>query len=158
MHAHVIAAERGGQLTAGRWQGEVRALVEGSSEPFGTELFGEVPHAGQTAVLPVAQLAEESRHPSAEFDSLVRPDEEVDVGGHALAIRETSADQHVEADRAVCMLRRPQADVVDLDPGTVLRAARHCDLELAWQVAYSRLPVKNAEIASATGSAATISF
>ena len=45
--------------------------------------------------------------------------------------------------RAVRLLGRPQADVVDLDPGAVLRAAGHGDLELAGQVGV--LPVAGEE-------------
>src|SRR6202044_3759512 len=53
---------------------------------------------------------------------------------HALTVRETPADQHVETDGAVCPFGRPQPDVVDLDPSAVLRAARDGDLELARQI------------------------
>ena len=113
---------------------EVRALVEGGTEPFGAELLREVAHPGQPAVLPIAQLTEDLGHTAAELDGLIGADEDVDVGGHALPVGESTADQHVEADRAVRLLGRPQPDVVDLDPGTVLRATGDCDLELAGQV------------------------
>ena len=94
------------------------------AEPLGPELLGQVAHAGQAAVLAVAELAEELGDAPAQLDRLVGPDEDVDVGRHALAVGEAAADEHVEADGAVGVLGRPQADVVDLDPGAVLACSR----------------------------------
>ena len=122
--ADVVAPEGVGQLAARRLEGELRALVEGGAEALGAELLGQVAHAGQAAVLPVAQLAEDLGHAAAQLDRLVGPDEEVDVRRHPLAVGEPAADEHVEPDGAVAVLGRPQADVVDLDPGAVLEAAR----------------------------------
>ena len=48
------------------------ALVERGAEPLGAELLGQVAHAGQAPVLPVAQLAEELGDAPAELDGLVR--------------------------------------------------------------------------------------
>ena len=42
--------------------------------------------------------------------------------------------------RPVALLGRPQADVVDLDPGAVLEASGHRDLELAGQVGVLAVP------------------
>ena len=130
----MVAPERRGQLAAGRLQREVGALVEGGPESLGTELFGQVAHAGQAAVLAVPQLPEELRDATTELDGLIGLNEDVDVGGHALAVGETTTDEHVEANGAVRMLRRPQTDVVDFDAGAVLGAARDGDLELSRQV------------------------
>ena len=126
--------KRVGQLAPGRLEGELGALVQGGPEPLGAELLGQVAHAGQAAVLPVAQLAEDLGHAPAELDRLVGPDEDVDVRRHPLAVGQPAADEHVEPDGPVAVLGRPQADVVDLDPGAVLQAAGHGDLELAGQV------------------------
>ena len=71
VHTDVVTAERSGQLTAGGRKREFGALVEGGSETLRTELFGQVAHAGQAAVLPVPQLAEELGDPSAELDGLI---------------------------------------------------------------------------------------
>ena len=143
VHADVVPAEAAGQLAAGRLEGESRALVQGGAESLRAEFLGQVAHAGQPAVLTVAQLAEELGHAAAQLDGLVGPDEEVDVRGHPLTVGEAAADEHVEADGAVGPLRRPEADVVDLDPGAVLGAAGDGDLELARQVGV--LPVAGEE-------------
>src|SRR5258708_4127946 len=114
MHAHVVTTERCGQFAAGRREREIRALVEGTAEPFGTELLGEIPHSGPAAVFPGAQL------------SAGRADHRL------VSLSSTRAQSSVQPVTAI--------------------------LNLRGRLEYSRLPVKNAEIACATGSAATISF
>ena len=110
------------------------------------------------AVLPVAQLAEELGDAPAQLDRLVGPDEHVDVRRHALAVGEAAADEHVEADGAVRLLGRPQPDVVDLDRAQSSVHPVTAILNLRGRLAYSRLPVKKAEMARATGNASTTSF
>ena len=132
--ADVVAPEPVVSSSPGRLEGEAGPLVELGAEPLGPELLGQVAHAGQAPVLAVAELAEELGDAAAQLDRLVGTDEDVDVGRHPLAVGEAAADEHVEAERAVGVLGRPQADVVDLDPGAVLAAAGDGDLELARQV------------------------
>ncbi len=83
---------------SGYLEGEPRALVQGGPEAFGPELLGQVAHAGQAPVLPVAQFAEDLGYPAAELDRLIGPDEDVDIGGHPLPVGEPAADEHVEPD------------------------------------------------------------
>ena len=134
MHAHVVAPEAVGELTARRVQGELGPLVEGGPESLRTELLRQVPHAGQAAVLPIAQFAEELGHAAAELDRLVRADEDVDIRRHPLPVGQAPADEHVETDRPIALLRRPEPDVIDLDPGAVLQAAGHGYFELTGKV------------------------
>ena len=134
MHAHMVAPEAVGELAARRVQGEPGPLVQGGPESLGAELLRQIAHTGQATVLAVAQFAEELGHAAAELDRLVRTDEDVDVRRHPLAVGETAADEHVEPDRPVALLGRPEADVVDLHAGAVLETSGHRDLELAGQV------------------------
>ena len=149
VHAHVVAAVPGREIGAGRHEGEPGALVQRGPEPFGAELLDQVPHAGQSPVLAVAELTEGLRDGPAQLDRVFGPNEHVEVRRHPFAVGESAAHQHVEPDRAVVGPGRPQADVVDLDPGAVLPASRHPDLELPGQVRV--LPVAGEEVRDVPG-------
>ena len=158
MHPDVVTAERGGQLTSGRLEREVRALVERGPESLGTELLGQVAHAGQAAVLPVAELAEDLGHTPAELDRLVGPDEDVDVRSHALAVGEPPPISTLKptVPSACSAGHRPMSLISTRAQSSVQPVT--AILNLRGRLAYSRLPVKNAEMACATGQASTTSF
>ncbi len=61
------------------------------AEALGAELLDEVAHAGLAAVLAVAQLAEELGDGPGGLDGLVLGHEDVDVGGHPLAVGQAAA-------------------------------------------------------------------
>ncbi len=134
VHADVVAPVALRQLLAGWDQLEAGSRRERFAESLGPELLDQIAHARLSAVLTVAELTEDLCDGTGELDRLVGGDKDVDVLGHALSIGEAATGQDVEAHLAGRVPRRPQADVVDLHPGTVLEAAGHADLELARQV------------------------
>ena len=135
MHAHVVAPEAVGELAAGRVQGELGPLVQGGPESLGARApapgsacgpsprFSRLPSSPKSWATP--------RHSSTAWSGRMKTSMSEAIRSPSERPPPMSTLNPIDA---VALLGRPQTDVVDLDPGTVLEAAGHRDLELAGQV------------------------
>ncbi len=87
----MVAAVAAGEVLAGGDQLEAGPRGQLLAESLGAELLDQVAHAGEPAVLAVAELAEELGDGPGDLDGLVLRHEHVDVRGHPLAVGQAAA-------------------------------------------------------------------